>query len=81
VDAVTVLRGARGAKLRNVKIESDQVSFSLESVNGQQYVVETSEHAGGGPWMILQSFTGNGATMTVTDTVSGAQKYYRVKTP
>lgn len=88
IDTISVVDGrylcyvARVApKLKNVKIESDQVSFSLESVNGQQYVVETSEHAGGGPWTILQSFTGNGATMTVTDTVSGAQKYYRVKTP
>src|SRR5215211_3168655 len=63
-----------------IAVSGAQVNFSFSSQPGVQYDVQSSENVTG-PWTLLLSVGGSGATVMVTDPSGGthSQRYYRVR--
>lgn len=64
--------------LKNLQVGSDQVSFTFQTAAGQAYTVEIAEEPAG-PWATLQTITGDGSTISVTDTPTHHQRFYRIR--
>jgi len=88
IDTISILDGTYACyvpplppTLKNVKADPGEVSFSLQTVAGQSYTVETTDDLRLGPWTVIRTFTGNGDLMTVTDSPAGQQRFYRLRSP
>src|SRR5512140_1054181 len=53
------------------------VSFAISTTSNRIYVIEYKINLTDSAWQFLRSFTGDGATQTVTVPISGQQAFYR----
>ncbi len=58
--------------------ESDRVQISFATAAGLAYQVRYRDQLNSGPWLVLTNVTGDGATRTVADALSGDQRFYHV---
>jgi hypothetical protein len=55
--------------------------FSFQSASSQTYVVEYNNTLSGGTWTPVQMFPGDGTVLTITNGLTSAQAFYRLRTP
>jgi hypothetical protein len=67
--------------ITNFQVLNGTVSLSFMTVPNQTYMVEYSSSPSGSTWTPLQPVTGDGTLKTVTDTLSGGERFYRVRSP
>jgi hypothetical protein len=48
---------------------------------GQSYTVEMTDDPVWGPWTVLRNFTGDGNSITITDSAAADQRFYRLRSP
>jgi hypothetical protein len=70
-----------GVKLSNVSQSGGQIHFGFDSKNGTSYVVQFKNSLADVTWQTLTTITGDGSTKSVTDTITGGQRFYRVVNP
>jgi hypothetical protein len=80
VAAVATYRNAPVVIL-NPKHTGNTTTFNFVTQAGRTHTIEYKNALTNGPWVPLQTITGNGATTNITDaTASGPRRFYRVNT-
>jgi hypothetical protein len=67
--------------LSSPQIQGTNFTFSFRTISGQSYTVEYNNVLTGAAWTPVQTFTGNGTVLTVTNGINLSQGYYRIRTP
>ena len=86
VDSVSVSDGYTccgqlvAPRIINPSRNATKFAFSFDTINGQTYITEQKSAIEGTNWFAVQTNTGNGIRVSVTNVISGSQRYYRVKT-
>jgi subtilisin-like proprotein convertase family protein len=65
--------------LQQSLISSGQFQFKFATITGHTYFVEYKSALTNPSWFPLQTYLGDGYTKTVSDPISSAQRYYRVR--
>ena len=63
----------------NVSRSGNNFGFSFDTIKGQTYITEQKSVVNGTNWSPVQTNAGNGLRVSVTNVISGLQRYYRVK--
>jgi hypothetical protein len=72
--------GAPSLTIVNPHFEAGQFRLSFDTVNGQPYVVEYKNDLSPGNWSPLETVTGTGGQVTVSDSSPDpARRFYRVR--
>lgn len=86
LDTVNVVSGYQCCRtlvaptIVNPRLVGSQMAFSFNTVTGQAYVVESSPVLGGGQiWTAIRTNAGNGLLQSYTNGVSGAQRFFRLR--
>lgn len=66
-------------KIETLPLASGHVVLRFESVPGHTYYLEYATDPGATTWSALQTILGDGATNTVTDPVTEARRFYRLR--
>jgi len=69
------------ARLVNSRQDGNQITFSFQTFQGQSYTLERSSDLSLGAWETIGAYTGDGTVLTVTNTASGMQGFYRLRSP
>ena len=65
--------------LQNFRVSGQNLLFSFQTIPGQTYQVETKSTYTNNNWSPLQTVDGDGSLVTVTNSLSTPQSFYRVK--
>ena len=69
-------------RLASPAMSAGSFSFSMPTVGGQSYTVESSDDLRSGNWVFYTNFTGSGLPLQISIPVSGApQRFFRVHQP
>lgn len=73
----------RTITLREAAVNADVFSFQFDAVAGQPYAVEARESIAGGDWQSVTNIAARASpgSVTVSDALSGSQRFYRVREP
>jgi hypothetical protein len=63
------------------QIQGTNFTFAFQTVSNQIYTVEYNNVLSGAPWTPLQTITGDGTVLVITNNVSSSPGFYRLKTP
>jgi hypothetical protein len=77
----TCCDGPREPLLIGPQIQETNFIFSFQSVCNQTYFVEYKTNLSVGVWARLQTITGDGGILTITNTSAASASYYRLQTP
>ncbi|MFO1499272.1 MAG: binary toxin-like calcium binding domain-containing protein [Verrucomicrobiota bacterium] len=78
---ITDLASSSDLTLVNTGLQSGKIQFEFDTAAGKNYTVQFTTALGGGNWQTLSTVTGDGARKLASDTVAGAQRFYRVTSP
>jgi hypothetical protein len=88
VDTVTISDGAYSCcagltptTIVNPRRSGNSPVFSFQSINGQTYRVEYKSDLANPVWSSLQTYTGDGSLINVTDSFPVSQRFYRIRSP
>ena len=70
--------GTQDVTLANTALKSGKLQFEFNTQTGKSYVVQFTAALASGNWQTLTTLTGDGARKTVSETVTGTQRFYRV---
>jgi hypothetical protein len=63
------------------RIQGTNFIFSFQSASHQDYIVEYNNTLSGGTWTPLQTVSGDGTLLTITNGLLSSPAFYRIRTP
>jgi len=75
---ISVINSATAVTLLNPTVSGSSFNFSFATQSGVSYGVQFTDSLSPINWQTLTNFTGKGTTMSVSDTLTGVQRFYRV---
>lgn len=72
------ISSATSVTLQNITQSGNSIAFSFVTENGRSYIVQSAA-ALGSTWGDVETISGNGTTKNVSYTITGTQRFFRVK--
>jgi hypothetical protein len=88
LDSVSVLNGSYSCcaaslplTIGNACVQGGDLLFSFQSLTGRTYEVEYKNTLTDTNWALLQSVLGDGSLLTISNTMTVTQRFYRLRVP
>ncbi len=86
IDSITLTEShytcpAPGIYLSAARLPGGAVALSFQTTTNASYTVQYKDSLSATTWNTLQTLTGTGSNVTITNTPPGSQRYFRVRSP